>query len=252
MYSGGNSYITASTGFGAAKAWGIVPCANDFIVSSDAFSKFVPNASMWFQGNYTQHKSGYSFASTLDRIQVGRETSSRKTAYRWQRIWRGRNTFRVLEEDGIGWRLCSNKRYKNGEIPFEEYRVYLNPSAEMFDLVLAFALMLLTLPPCPKTAFKYIEEDPKRKKHDPDYTKLVFYFECAEKAAALVKLILRYPQLDYLMAGASVLSNTVPVNNLVQVLGGPREDFGIFSEPVIERTEEIRDVFACKGIPLMA
>ena len=153
------------------------------------------------------------------------------------------------EEDtsnGIRWRVYSND--SGIHHMSNDYRIYLNPDKPSYTKTLELLLRAMKHPWFPSAAFKCIEEDPKDLLGHPDSTKIVMYFHNPAMAATAAWLIRGATSGMAFLSGASILSDTIPINNLIQSLGGRREHQRLGYKDVLARNQTLVEALALRGL----
>jgi len=207
-------------------------------------------------------------ASAPERVEAGSGNGPEESK---QLFLNSKEPFETAEE--LRWMQMSNQR---GVIP-DIYRVYLNPDKKSFEKAVMVAIGTLASPHCPDAAMKFLQcmdldnvqkdvklwfqqniplaapKSPKEEtlnaKINPSTTKIVFYCKSADDAAALVKMLIRHPQISKLESPGAFM-DTLVVNKLIQVSGGTRESFQARDQDTIGRNRELGVVFKRAGIPL--
>jgi hypothetical protein len=161
-------------------------------------------------------------------------------------IFRRYDAVAGFEEDGIAWRVYSNSDAITS-IP-NNYRIYLNPGRRIYTQTIELLLAVLAHPWCPITSFKCIDYDPRDKLADPDFTKIVLYFDNPVHAASAAWLLRGATADGRFLDSASVLSDTIPITALIQSLGGRREHFRFGDPEVSQRNELLWEALSLRGL----
>ncbi|MDP3981383.1 MAG: alpha/beta hydrolase, partial [Chlamydiota bacterium] len=135
-----------------------------------------------------------------------------------------RRPFKTEHESRIRyWITEDNSSSSRKRICGGEFRIYLNPRAEDLSKTLELVRGALRDQRSPNASFKYLSpaQDAQR---DPQETKIVIYLDSSDEVLRVIDLL--HSQANYgEIQPYGILSNTIPIDDLMQISGGMREIF---------------------------
>jgi len=139
--------------------------------------------------------------------------------------------------------------YNDGPDNFDNFRVYVNPGQGMLDKAVEIAKGVLGRSDAPHASFKYLSSESLIREQHKGATKLVFYCKTAEDAVRIAQIFRSHPSYGDL-GSSGALTDTLPIDNVMMVSGGTREDTDARKPQAIEKLAVLVGAFNEAGIPL--
>jgi hypothetical protein len=139
--------------------------------------------------------------------------------------------------------------YNDGPDDFDNFRVYVNPGQGMLDKAVEIAKGVLGRSDAPHASFKYLSSESLIREQHKGATKLVFYCKTAEDAVRIVQIFRSHPSYGDI-GSSGILTDTLPIDNVMMLSGGTRENTDARKPQTIEKLAVLVGAFNEAGIPL--